>query len=129
MGHERWGSASRLAAPSVFDREWCLCFDPHDDLWKNFVSRVYTQRAEGQDAEFLLRMTTPRVGWWRVEACLIWLPDPNGLGEGVVDFEDNALCAEVAVELLLVLAPNDGEGVHDVGDRIARGRKAGLKPH
>lgn len=37
----------------------------------------------------------------------------------VVDFKDDSLGAVLAV-LLLVLAADDGEGVHDVGDSVAR---------
>ena len=37
-------------------------------------------------------------------------------------------CAVVAVALRLVLAADDGEGVHDVGHGVARGREAGLEP-
>ena len=58
---------------------------------------------------------------------LIGLADANGLGEGVVDLEDDALGAVFAVELLFVLAADDGEGVHDVGHGIVRGREAGLE--
>lgn len=39
----------------------------------------------------------------------------DGLGEGLVDFEDGAFGAVVAGELGLVLALYDGEGVHNVG--------------
>ena len=37
-------------------------------------------------------------------------------------------CAVGAVALCLVLAADDGEGVHDVGHGVARGREAGLEP-
>ena len=37
-------------------------------------------------------------------------------------------CAVVAVALRLVLAADDGEGVHDGGDGVARRREAGLEP-
>jgi hypothetical protein len=52
-------------------------------------------------------MTAPRVRRWRVEARLVGLAGADGLGEGVVDFEDDALGAVVAVELLLVLAADE----------------------
>ena len=52
----------------------------------------------------------------------------DGLLHGVVDLEDDAFGAVVAVELLLVLALDDGEGVHDVGHGVARGGEAGLEP-
>jgi hypothetical protein len=49
----------------------------------------------------------------------------DGLLHCVVDFEDDALGAVVAVEFFFVFAADDGEGVHDVADGVARGGKAG----
>ena len=51
----------------------------------------------------------------------------DGLRHRIVHLEDDALGAVLA-PLLLVLAIDDGEGVHDVGHGVARGRKAGLEP-
>src|SRR5207253_8852856 len=34
----------------------------------------------------------------------------------------------VVTPFLLILSPDDGEGVHDVGYRVAWGREAGLEP-
>ena len=42
----------------------------------------------------------------------------GGFGEGVVEFEDDALGVVFAVGLLVVL-PDDGEGVHHVGGVLA----------
>ena len=57
-------------------------------------------------------MTAPRVCWWWVESRLIRFTGLHGGGEGVVDFEDGAFGVVVAVELGLVLALHDGEGLH-----------------
>ena len=43
----------------------------------------------------------------------------DGVRDFVVDFKDDPLGAILAV-VLLVLAADDGEGVHDVGDSVAR---------
>ena len=48
-------------------------------------------------------MTAARVGRGRIEAGLVGLAGLHGLGEGVVDFEDGAFGAVVAVELGLVV--------------------------
>lgn len=71
-------------------------------------------------------MTAPWISRWRVEAGLVGLAVALGGGEGVVDFQDGAFGAVVAVELLLVLALYDREGVHDAGHGIA-GRLEGLR--
>lgn len=71
-------------------------------------------------------MTTPRISRRRLAAGLVGMPGLHGFGEGVVDFEDDAFGAVVAVELLLVLALYDGEGVQDVGHGGAgRGERLG----
>jgi len=58
-------------------------------------------------------MTAPWIRWRRDKAGLVGLAGADGFLHGVVDFEDNALGA-VFVKLLLVLAANDREGIHDV---------------
>lgn len=63
-------------------------------------------------------MAAPLVSWRRVKAGLVGLAGADDLLHGVVDFEDDALGAVVAVVLLLVLAADDGEGVHDVGHSV-----------
>lgn len=63
-------------------------------------------------------MAAAWVGWGWVEAGWVGGAGAGGLGEGVVDFEDDALRAVVAVGLLVVL-PDDGEGVHHVGRVLA----------
>jgi hypothetical protein len=73
-------------------------------------------------------MATARVSRRRVEASLVGLAGAHGRGEGVVDFEDDAPGAVVAVELRLVPTADDGEGIHDVGRGVAWGREAGLEP-
>lgn len=65
-------------------------------------------------------MTAPRVCWWWIKPRLIRLAGLHGGGEGVVYFKDDALGAVVAVELGLVLALHDGEGVQDVINSVAR---------
>src|SRR5262245_15728333 len=45
MGHERWSPASRLAQAAIFDRKWCLRFDAHGDLGKNFITGINTKGA------------------------------------------------------------------------------------
>ena len=77
-------------------------------------------------------MTAARVGGGRIEAGLVGLAGFHGLGEGVVDFEDGVF-GDVAAGFDhlaggvlfggagLVLALHDGEGVHDVGHRVAGG--------
>ena len=49
-----------------------------------------------------------------VEAGFVWDSGSDCLGHFVVDFEDGAFGAVLAI-FLLVLAADDGEGVHDVG--------------
>ena len=76
-------------------------------------------------------MTTPRVGWRRIEAGLVGSAGADGFLQGVVYFEDDAFRAVVAVEFRLVLTLNDGESVHDVVHRMARrgerfGQRLGL---
>src|SRR5512137_69972 len=66
-------------------------------------------------------MAAAWVSRWRIKAGLVGLAGLHGGGEGVVDFEDDAFGAVVAVELRLVLALYDGEGVQDVIHRVARG--------
>src|SRR5262245_50912557 len=61
-----------------------------------------------------------------IEQGLKWPAGADGLRHRVVDLEDDALGAVVA-PLLLVLALDDGEGVHDVSYGVARGREAGLE--
>ena len=72
-------------------------------------------------------MATARIGGGRVEACLVRLAGAYGLLHGVVDLEDNTLGAVVEVVLLLVPPADDGEGAHDVGHGVARGREAGIE--
>ena len=73
-------------------------------------------------------MGQARIGRGWVEARLVGLTGAERRDEGVVDVEDDAPGAVVAVELRLVLAADDGEGVHDVGHGVARGWEAGLEP-
>ena len=73
-------------------------------------------------------MAAARVCRMWIESRLIWLAGADGIGHGVVDFEDDALGAVVAVILLLVPAANDGEGVHNVGHGVAWSREAGPEP-
>jgi hypothetical protein len=63
-----------------------------------------------------------------VQTCLIGPAGVDGLLHGLVDFDDNALGAVIALVPLLVLAADDGEGVHDVGHGVVRGREAGFDP-
>ena len=71
-------------------------------------------------------MPAPSVGVGRVEAGLVGVACLHGVGEGVVYLEDDAFVAVVAVELGLVLALHDGEGVQDVGHGGAgRGERLG----
>jgi hypothetical protein len=55
----------------------------------------------------------------RGEGRLVRDAGADGLLEGVVEFEDDAFGAVVAVGFLFVLAADDGDGVVDVGDRLA----------
>jgi hypothetical protein len=64
-------------------------------------------------------MTAERVGGVG-EAGLIGVAGADGFGEGVVDFQDDVFGAVVAVEIGLVLALHDGEGVQVVGHGGAR---------
>lgn len=50
----------------------------------------------------------------------------HGGGEGVVDLQDHALGAVVAVETLLVLATHNRERVHDVRHGVS-GRREGRR--
>ena len=59
------------------------------------------------------RMSHPRIGGWRVEPGLVRLAGADGLGHRVVDFEDDAFGAVVAVVLGFVLAADDREGGHN----------------
>ena len=53
------------------------------------------------------------------QAGLVGDAGAGGFGHGVVDFEDDALGAVLAVPLGFILALHDGEGVHDVGHGVA----------
>jgi len=74
------------------------------------------------------RMGQARVGRGWVKAGVVWLPRGYDLLHGVVDVEDDAPGAVVAVELRFVLAADDGEGVHAGGYGVARRREAGREP-
>jgi hypothetical protein len=65
------------------------------------------------------------IGGRRVEAGLVRLAGAGGFQQGVVDFEDDAFGAVVAVVFFFVFAADDGEGVEDVGDGVARGKESG----
>src|SRR5579859_6109744 len=71
-------------------------------------------------------MAAARVGRGWVQAGLVWDSGANCLGHGIVDFEDHALGAVLA-PLLLISAPCDGKGVHNVGHGVARCREVGLE--
>ena len=58
---------------------------------------------------------------------MVWLAGADGVSHGVVDIEDRVLGAIVAV-LLLVLALDDRECVHNVGHGVAWGWEADLEP-
>jgi len=58
------------------------------------------------------------VGRRGIEAGAVGLARGDGLSHGVVDLEDDAFGAILAV-CGLVMAADDGEGVHDVGDVVA----------
>ena len=75
-----------------------------DDRWLSDLSRV--------------GMGDAGVGGGWVEAGLVGVAGAGGFGEGVVDFEDGALGAVVAVGGE-VFAFDDGEGVEDVGGVVA----------
>ena len=66
-------------------------------------------------------MTAPRICWWRVEAGLVGNAGTDGLGDRVVDFEDDAFGTVVAVVFGLIPSLHDREGVHDVGHGVTRG--------
>ena len=59
-------------------------------------------------------MAAPRIrrGW--VEAGLVGVAGADCLLHCVIDFEDDALGTVIAVELFLIPALHDGEGVHDI---------------
>ena len=59
-----------------------------------------------------------------IESVLVGLAGADGLGEGVVDFEDDTFGAVVA-PLLIVFALHDGAGVQDAGHGVP-GRGEGL---
>ena len=77
-------------------------------------------------------MAAARVCWWRIKAGLAELAGALGGGESVVDFEDGAFGAVIAVELGFVFALHDGECVQDVGHggagRGEMGQGGGLLP-
>jgi len=56
-------------------------------------------------------------GRW-VEAGFVRDSGPNRLGHFVIDFGDNIFAA-VFTMLFLILAVEDGEGVHDIGPGVA----------
>ena len=60
-------------------------------------------------------MAAPRISRGRIEACGVGGAGALAVGEGVVDFEDGAFGAVVAIEFGLVFALYDWEGVQDVG--------------
>ena len=64
------------------------------------------------------RMRHPWISRRRVEQGLVGLTSLDGLLHGVVDLQDDALGAVLAVGSL-VLALDDGEGVHDVVHVVA----------
>ena len=63
-------------------------------------------------------MTTRRICGRRIETSLVWLAGSHRLSHLVVHLQDHALGAVLAVRRL-VLAPYDGERVHDVVDIVA----------
>ncbi len=73
-------------------------------------------------------MAAPGVSRWRVEARLVGLASAHGFRHGVINFQDDSFSAVVAVVLRLVLALDDGEGVHDVVHGVAWRWEAGLEP-
>ena len=59
-------------------------------------------------------MAAPRISRRRIEARSIGLAGALSFGEGVVDFEYDALGAVIAVVFVFVFAAHDGECIHDV---------------
>ena len=57
-------------------------------------------------------------GW--VEPSLIGQVGAAGLGESVIDFEDDAFGAVVVIEAFFIPLFHDGKRVHDVGHGVAR---------
>ena len=70
-----------------------------------------------------IREPTGRWAGRRVEPRLVRLAGANGIGHLVVHFEDRGFRFVLAVVFGFVLAPDDGEGLHDISDRVSRGRK------
>src|SRR5262249_46228387 len=112
MRHERGCAASRPAVPRVFYRKQGRCLETHHDLRRKLRSWIGDQGTKCQDPEWAWRMAATRVGRGRLEPSLVRLSSPNGLCHCIIDFENGALSAIVAVELLFVLPFHDGERIH-----------------
>src|SRR5947208_358366 len=111
MRDECWGATARPADPCILHGEWALSLDPHGDRWLQLRAWIRDQRAEGKDADVLLRMATAWVGGRRVEASLIGNACAGSFGHRVIHVEDDALGA-VLVPLRLIFALHDGKGIH-----------------
>src|SRR5262245_60203141 len=61
-------------------------------------------------------------GWRRIEHRFVLLASSDGLRHGIVNLQDRFFGAIIA-ELLLVLPPDNWEGVHDVGNSVVGLRK------
>ena len=68
-------------------------------------------------------MAAARIGRWWIEDGAVRVSDCGGSLHRVVDFENGTLRAVFVP--LLILAADDREGVHDVGDRGPRREKVG----
>ena len=72
-------------------------------------------------------MSDGGIGGRRRQTGLVGDAGADGFSHGIIDFEDDALGAVIAVTLGFVLALHDGEGVHDVVHSGAGSGEAGLE--
>ena len=84
-----------------------------------YGKRYFRVKRKARSCVLSWRMAAARIGRWWIEDGPVDPSADYGYLNRVVDVKDDVLRAVLA-ERLLVLAAHDGEGVHDVGDGIAR---------
>ena len=85
-----------------------------------YGKRYFRVKRKARSCALSWRMAAARIGRWWIEDGPVGRSGDYGYLNRVVDVKDDVLGAVLA-ERFLVLAADDGEGVRDVGDSLARG--------